>query len=212
MLKKKRYDYDCLITWSLSKLINCLAHISVSAQRYLCNHGEQSLAVSRAALNHDLLLSKLFLCLDRFQSGLSQVRPNWSTTTSPVSSRPPRWSRHTCDATGVLKLQHGDCSCLSWRRGRTKCCSWWRRQRYCFINSPSTSNLQRAARWLNTETTHIKPACSTSWLNRRKRRRSHANNPPHKKYIRAESRRRGREAHLYQKITDLWRETLKEDI
>lgn len=75
------------------------------------------------------------------------------------------------------------------RRGRTKCCSWWRHQRYCFINSPSTSHIQWAAHWLNTETTHVKPACSTSLIKQTYR----SQEPRHKKqnaHIRPESRKR----------------------
>lgn len=197
-------------------------------RRYLCNKWLTALYKEKSfRFDHKLLL---FYCENFFVWTYFKRWTKLPIGTAPQRSRitatTPIWQRSDPiarrDGTGtdaalrdyLSSLTETAAVCLGGaRRGRTKCCSWWRRRRYCFINSPSTSNLQRAARWLNTETTHIKPACSTSWLNRRKPRRSHANNPPHKKYIRAESkRRRGREARLYHKITDLWRETLKEDI
>lgn len=68
-------------------------------------------------------------------------------------------------ATGILENWRAAVCLGDATRGGTKCCGWWRSWRCCFINSGSTSNLQLG--WLNTETRHIKPARSTSWLNRR---------------------------------------------
>lgn len=102
-------------------------------------------------------------------------------------------------ATGILENWRAAVCLGDATRGGTKCCGWWRSWRCCFINSGSTSNLQLA--WLNTETRHIKPARSTSWLNRRQP-------PPSRKDIRPESCRRKRR----RQITDSWRETWKEQI